>query len=164
MEHLVVRIFNKKLIIVSEGTSIVAVCFEAQPKFGYYSSHSNENKSSILLALVADQLDQYAKGKRKTFDARLLLKGTKFQKSVWSELKKIPSGKTASYLEIATNIARPRAYRAVANAVGKNPISIIIPCHRVIRQGGDLGGYTGGIDIKQLLLSNELGSKHRLIV
>ena len=164
MEHLFVRIFDKKLIIVSEGLSIIAICFEAQPKFGYYSSHSTENKGSNLLASIADQLDQYAKGKRKIFDAKLLLKGTNFQKSVWNELKKIPYGKTMSYLEIGTNIAKPKAYRAVANAVGKNPISIIIPCHRIIRQSGDLGGYTGGIDIKKLLLSNELGSKHRLIV
>lgn len=76
------------------------------------------------------------------------LKGTPFQIKVWKEIKKIPKGKTITYKEIAINIGKPKAYRAVANAVGKNPYPIIIPCHRVIRSDGKIGGYSGKGRIK----------------
>jgi methylated-DNA-[protein]-cysteine S-methyltransferase len=85
------------------------------------------------------------------------LKGTKFQLKVWNYLKTIPKGKVKSYLEVAKAIKKPRAFRAVANAVGKNPYPPIIPCHRVIRSDGSLGGYSakGGINKKRLLLASE---------
>ena len=85
------------------------------------------------------------------------LKGTKFQLKVWNYLKTIPRGKVKSYLEVAKAIKKPRAFRAVANAVGKNPYPPIIPCHRVIRSDGSLGGYSakGGIKKKRLLLASE---------
>ena len=85
------------------------------------------------------------------------LKGTKFQLKVWNYLKKIPRGKVASYLEVAKAIGKPKAFRAVANAVGKNPYPPLIPCHRVIRSDGSLGGYSGkgGIKEKRRLLLKE---------
>ena len=85
------------------------------------------------------------------------LKGTKFQLKVWSYLKKIPKGKTKSYLEVAKAIGKPSAFRAVANAVGKNPFPPKIPCHRVIRSDGSMGGYSGkgGIKKKKILLQSE---------
>ena len=85
------------------------------------------------------------------------LKGTKFQKKVWNYLKKIPRGKVKTYLEVAKAIGKPKAFRAVANAVAKNPYPIIIPCHRVIRSDGSLGGYSGkgGIQQKRRLLNSE---------
>ena len=85
------------------------------------------------------------------------LKGTKFQLKVWSYLKKIPKGKVKSYLEVAKGIEKPKAFRAVANAVGKNPYPPLIPCHRVIRSNGSLGGYSGkgGIKEKRRLLRKE---------
>ena len=85
------------------------------------------------------------------------LEGTKFQIRVWNELKKIPKGETRTYKEIAELIGKPTAARAVANACGKNPYPITIPCHRVIRSDGGLGGYSGegGIEKKKLLLKNE---------
>jgi methylated-DNA-[protein]-cysteine S-methyltransferase len=85
------------------------------------------------------------------------LKGTKFQLKVWSYLKKIPKGKTKSYLEVAKAIGKPSAFRAVANAVGKNPFPPKIPCHRVIRSDGSMGGYSGkgGIKKKKILLLSE---------
>jgi len=156
MEHIVTEIFNKKLIIVSEGNSITGMDFDTQLKFKYYLRNSIENNQSELLISAMDQLQEYAKGKRRVLDLKLEPKGTEFQKSVWNEVAKIPYGQTSSYLEIAKRISRPRAYRAVANAVGKNPITIIIPCHRIIRENGDLGGYSGGIDIKKLLLLREM--------
>ena len=87
------------------------------------------------------------------------LSGTKFQSKVWEEIKKIPKGKTRSYQEIAVSIGKPNSARAVANACGKNPYPIIIPCHRVIKSNGDLGGYSakGGVKKKRILLSQEIG-------
>ena len=156
MEHIVTEIFNKKLIIVSEGDSIIGIDFDTQSKFEYYFRNSIENKKSELLISVVSQLQEYAKGKRQVFDIKLKPNGTEFQKSVWNEVAKIPYRQTTSYLEIAKRISRQRSYRAVANAVGKNPITIVIPCHRIIRDNGDLGGYSGGIDIKKLLLLREM--------
>ena len=85
------------------------------------------------------------------------IKGTNFQKMVWSEIRKIPKGKTITYKELATKIGKPKAYRAVANACAKNPLLEIIPCHRVIREDGKMGGYNGkkGVRRKKRLLKNE---------
>jgi len=85
------------------------------------------------------------------------LKGTEFQKKVWSEIAKIPKGETITYKELAKRIGKPKAVRAVANAVGKNPVPIIIPCHRVVKSDGSLGGYSGkgGIKTKRALLKKE---------
>ncbi len=83
------------------------------------------------------------------------LRGTPFQVEVWREMLRIPAGHTRSYAEVARNIGRPKAFRAVAQACGANPVPVIVPCHRVVASGGKLGGYTGGIDRKILLLKNE---------
>jgi methylated-DNA-[protein]-cysteine S-methyltransferase len=101
------------------------------------------------------QLDEYFKGKRKTFSLALQLEGTDFQKKVWSELRKIPFGKTASYKDIATAIGKEKAIRAVGGANGKNNIVIIIPCHRVIGADGDLVGFGGSLWRKVWLLNHE---------
>lgn len=154
MEHITTKIFNRQVIIVSKDDSIIAICFDTQSGFKYYLIHSKENKSDLLVS-AKKQLDEYVSGKRKSFDIRLKFDGTDFQKSVWNEVAKIPYDQITSYSEIASRISKPRAYRAVANAIGKNPISIVIPCHRIIRNNGDLGGYGGGIKIKKQLLSIE---------
>ncbi|MEM0157980.1 MAG: methylated-DNA--[protein]-cysteine S-methyltransferase [Thermoplasmataceae archaeon] len=83
------------------------------------------------------------------------LKGTDFQKEVWQAIRNIPYGSTATYSEIASNIGRPRSYRAVANACADNPVPLIVPCHRVVRKNGDLGGYGLGIDTKRKLIDYE---------
>jgi len=101
------------------------------------------------------QLDEYFKGARKNFSLKLLLQGTPFQKLVWERLKKIPYGKLASYGDVARAIGKPNAYRAVGNANNKNPIPIIIPCHRVIGSNGTLVGYGGGLWRKEWLLNHE---------
>jgi methylated-DNA-[protein]-cysteine S-methyltransferase len=103
------------------------------------------------------QLDEYFKGKRKIFSLKLILRGTDFQKRVWRHLMKIPHGKTASYGDVARAIRNAKAVRAVGNANGKNPISIIIPCHRVIGSNGDMVGFGGGIWRKKWLLRHEMG-------
>ncbi|MBN1332792.1 MAG: methylated-DNA--[protein]-cysteine S-methyltransferase [Synergistales bacterium] len=114
------------------------------------------DKSSPLLEQCRSQLDEYFAGARKSFDLPLLLQGTPFQKSVWEELAKIPYGKTLPYSEIADLIGKPKAVRAVGGANHSNPVSIIIPCHRVIGKNGSLTGYGGGLWRKQWLLEHEM--------
>jgi len=101
------------------------------------------------------QLDEYFKGSLLTFDLKLDIRGTDFQKSVWNELRRIPYGKTKSYGEIAAFIGRTKASRAVGNANNRNNIVIIIPCHRVIASNGRLGGFGGGLWRKEWLLEHE---------
>jgi methylated-DNA-[protein]-cysteine S-methyltransferase len=101
------------------------------------------------------QIDEYFKGARKKFSLNLLLEGTSFQKQVWQELRRIPYGKAVSYGDVARFIGKPLAFRAVGNANNKNPIAIIIPCHRVIGSDGSLVGYGSGIWRKEWLLKHE---------
>lgn len=110
-----------------------------------------------LLKRAASQLTEYFAGQRKRFELPLELNGTSFQKRVWAALAEIPYGKTISYKELAANIKQESATRAVGTANGRNPISIIIPCHRVIAADGSLGGYAGGLEIKSRLLALEKG-------
>lgn len=108
-----------------------------------------------LLLLLKNELDEYFAGKRREFTVPLAPVGTPFQMSVWQTLQKIPYGETISYAKESQMLGRPSAVRAVANANGKNPIAIIIPCHRVIASGGGIGGYNGGVWRKEFLLSLE---------
>lgn len=101
------------------------------------------------------QLEEYFKGIRKGFSLKLLLQGTPFQKLVWQQLKRIPYGKVVSYGDVARAIGKPRAFRAVGNANNKNPVAIIVPCHRVIGSNGKLVGYGSGLWRKEWLLKHE---------
>ncbi len=112
-----------------------------------------------LIRETVKQLDEYFRGDRKTFNILLAPKGTEFQIKVWEELKKIKYGETKSYKEIADKIGIEKGARAVGGANNKNPILILIPCHRVIASSGDLSGYAGGIKIKKKLL--EMENKHK---
>ncbi|WP_299675565.1 methylated-DNA--[protein]-cysteine S-methyltransferase [uncultured Dokdonia sp.] len=104
---------------------------------------------------VVQQLNEYFAKERTAFDLKLKPKGTVFQTKVWSTLQTIPFGKTASYLDMAKTLGDPKVIRAAASANGKNPISIIIPCHRVIGSDGSLTGYAGGLHRKKWLLEHE---------
>jgi methylated-DNA-[protein]-cysteine S-methyltransferase len=117
---------------------------------------ANPNPNQIT-KVACQQLIEYFEGKRIGFELALSAEGTEFQKSVWQELQRIPAGQTKSYGEIANNIGKPKAARAVGGAVGSNPIAIIIPCHRVLASNGAITGYTGGdgIKTKQKLLDIE---------
>ena len=101
------------------------------------------------------QLEAYFSGQRTTFQLRLNPKGTEFQKKVWNELLQIPFGKTTSYQSVANRLGDPKVIRAAASANGKNPIAIIIPCHRIIGSDGSLTGYAGGLQRKKWLLDHE---------
>lgn len=116
------------------------------------------NYKKMETPLIKDtkiQLTEYFEGKRKDFDLPLSLYGTDFQKSVWKALEEIPYGQTCSYKDIAIKIGKPKAARAVGMANNRNPISIIIPCHRVIGHNGSLIGYGGGLSMKKVLLNLE---------
>ena len=117
-----------------------------------------DDADHVLAHKVVTQLDEYFAGKRRAFDVPLDLScGTPFQQQVWRALYSIPYNESISYKTLATMIDKPTAYRACANANGKNPISLIVPCHRVIAADGSIGGYTGGIEIKEVLLGVEKG-------
>jgi len=108
---------------------------------------------------IQKQLTEYENGKRKVFELPLHLIGTDFQKQVWNALLEIPYGETRSYQEIAIRIGKPKALRAVGGACNRNPIGIIVPCHRVIGKNGSLTGYAGGLSYKELLLKHEKDGK-----
>jgi len=112
---------------------------------------------SPALKTCLRQLDEYFRGKRQKFSVRLSLRGTAFQNRVWRELLKVGFGKTASYRDIAKAAGRPRAVRAVGNTNRLNPVSIIVPCHRIIGSDGKLVGYGGGVWRKAWLLEHERG-------
>jgi len=117
------------------------------------------SKIPASLKQCAQQLEEYFSGKRKNFELQLQPNGTTFQRHVWDELLKIPFGKTISYLQLARQLGDEKSIRAAASANGKNPIGILIPCHRVIGSNSDLVGYAGGLWRKQWLLDHENGQQ-----
>jgi len=136
------------LYLVASPTALCGVYFDLQ-------SAPFVNTPTGILAQAVKELEEYFAGQRKDFTVPLEAQGTDFQKRVWSELKKIPYGKTASYQDVARRIRNEKACRAVGTANGRNPLSIIVPCHRVIAADGTLGGYGGGLPIKTRLLELE---------
>ena len=138
------------LTIAENGTAITQVAFGQETATAGYAI-----AETPLLAETFRQLQLYFDGGLRQFDLPLALEGTDFQKDVWAALTTIPYGETRSYGQIAQQIGRPKACRAVGGANHHNPISIIIPCHRVIGANGTLTGYGGGLDIKEKLLRLE---------
>lgn len=112
-------------------------------------------RNDEAFAVVCEQLTEYFAGTRQEFDLPMKLYGTPFQQQVWRELERIPFGETISYAELARRVGRPTGFRAVGAANGRNPISIIVPCHRVIAADGKLTGYGGGVERKERLLAWE---------
>lgn len=135
------------LTLTASETALIRLSFgDAQDEPG---------QSSPVLELALLELAEYFAGKRREFTVPLAPEGTAFQRRVWGALREIPYGTTASYGEIAARIGNPRAAMAVGQANSRNPIPVIIPCHRVIGAGGQLVGYTGGLEIKRALLAIE---------
>ncbi|HWD51078.1 MAG TPA: methylated-DNA--[protein]-cysteine S-methyltransferase [Acidimicrobiales bacterium] len=110
---------------------------------------------------AATQLDEYFAGERQSFELALDPQGTPFQRKVWFALADIPYGQTISYAELARRVGRPKAFRAVGQANGRNPLAIILPCHRVITSEGTIGGYGGGLPMKRELLAHEGAASFR---
>lgn len=119
------------------------------------ASLDNSRQEEKILDDASRQLAEYFAGTRKSFNVPFDLEGTPFQIKVWNALSKIPYGQTAAYQDIARNINNSKAVRAVGSANGKNPLCIMIPCHRVITSAGTIGGYAGGINVKRQLLALE---------
>lgn len=139
-----------KIGIADNGEAITNLYFG-----GERTPQDVEVKETVLIREAAAQLNDYLAGKRKVFEVPVALKGTIFQQTVWKALTAIPYGETRSYKEIAESIGQPKACRAVGMANNKNPIAVLVPCHRVIGANGKLVGYAGGLDIKEKLLGME---------
>jgi methylated-DNA-[protein]-cysteine S-methyltransferase len=148
-----------RLDLVASDDALVAVLWERDRPDRVRLEPLVEAVDHPILSLTARQLGEYFAGARKVFDIPLEFRGPEFQKSVWRALLTIPFGETRTYGQIAQQIGRPTASRAVGAANGANPISIIAPCHRVIGADGSLTGFAGGIENKRLLLNLE-GAGH----
>lgn len=147
-----------RLKLVGSSTALVAVLWEQErPNRVKLPPVKLDTQQATLLA-IERQLTEYFSGTRTEFDIPLELNGTDFQKKVWCALRDIPYGQTTSYLSLAETAGSPRAVRAVGAAIGKNPLSIIVPCHRVIGANGSLTGFAGGLDAKAMLLALEAKS------
>ena len=143
-----------RLLLTSDGTSLTGLYMETSRKTQVTDGWV-EDATVAPLAETVRQLTEYFAGTRREFDLPLRLKGTEFQQRVWRELTAIPYGETWSYGQLAKRINKPSASRAVGLANGRNPISILVPCHRVIGADGSLTGYGGGVERKQWLLAHE---------
>jgi methylated-DNA-[protein]-cysteine S-methyltransferase len=143
-----------ELTLISCSNKLIRIYFPQQEINSVYLTNSAANTDPVLLN-ATEQLEEYLKGKRRTFALDLNPEGTFFQKKVWEELLLIPYGDTISYQELALRAGSINKARAVGYANSRNPLPIIIPCHRVINKNGRLGGYAGGRQIKQKLLELE---------
>ncbi|WP_278246099.1 methylated-DNA--[protein]-cysteine S-methyltransferase [Clostridium hydrogeniformans] len=141
------------LKITANKDSIIGIEFLKDNK-------KDEASGNKIIVMAKTQLGEYFKGERKEFTVPLdIVSGTEFQKRVWKALKNIPYGKVATYKDIAIEVGNPKASRAIGNANNKNPLSVIIPCHRVIGSNGALVGYEGGLSVKKYLLELEKSNK-----
>ena len=141
-----------KLRLVASEKGLVAIDVRNNDK---QVVTTKDASAQAILLQTKKQLEQYFAGKRTSFDVTLDLVGTEFQVRAWRALCRIPFGKTISYGQQASNIKKPKAFRAVGSANGKNPIPIIVPCHRVVASDGSLGGYSLGLKMKKQLLALE---------
>ena len=144
-----------KLKLVASDKGLVAILWENDKPSRVRLSELVEDEKHPVLAKTEQQLGEYFAGRRKTFSVSLDMRGTPFQKNVWEALLAIPFGETKSYGQLAKQLGNPRATRAVGAANGRNPISIIVPCHRVIGSSGKLTGFAGGLETKAHLLDLE---------
>lgn len=146
------------MTLAAHGHTLVGAWFDGQKHMPDTTDWPTDTTHPVLLAAAA-QLAEYFSGERRTFDIPLRLdSGTPFQQTVWGALLQIPSASTWSYGMMSAHLGQPRAVRAVAGAIGHNPISIIVPCHRVIGSNGALTGYAGGLNRKAALLQLESSS------
>ncbi|MBO9725569.1 MAG: methylated-DNA--[protein]-cysteine S-methyltransferase [Novosphingobium sp.] len=144
-----------ELTLIASEAGLVAVLWENDDPARVRLADVKDEADHPVLTRTAVQLAEYFAGERRAFDLPLDFRGTDFQKSVWAQLLAIPFGETRSYGEIARNLGNPTASRAVGAANGRNPISIIAPCHRVVGASGSLTGFAGGLEAKAFLLKLE---------
>jgi len=143
------------VLLVANGDALCGVYFDDQKYLPPIDPAWQEDNGSAVLRAAHDQLDQYFAGSRKRFELPLAPDGTSFQRAVWNAIAQVPWGETLTYAELASRAGRPGSARAAGAATGRNPLSIIVPCHRIIGSDGSLTGYAGGLDRKQKLLALE---------
>lgn len=143
------------LLLVSDGESLTHIRYLAVDPAGRPLHPRSPADPGGVLATAAGQLSEYFAGRRRSFDLPLRPAGTAFQRAVWSAMTAIPFGATAGYGELARRVGRPAASRAVGAACGRNPLPVVVPCHRVVGSDGSLTGYAGGLGIKRALLDLE---------
>ncbi len=144
------------LRLVANDRALIAIQFIGDETRQARSLRSfSAGEDSLVLRITQAQLEEYFSGRRRRFTVPLHLRGSAFQMRVWQALQEIPYGQVISYRQLAQRIAQPQAVRAVGQANRKNPVPIIVPCHRVINHNGKPGGYAGGLLIKQKLLALE---------
>ncbi len=148
-----------KIEVLTNSNAVLAISFR---DLDFAETEHNREQPEILKSAL-QQLSEYFDGQREEFDFKIAPEGTDFQKKVWDELLKIPFGKTISYKELAKRLGDEKVIRAAASANGKNPIGIVIPCHRVIGNSGDLVGYAGGLSRKRALLDLENSVKNGVL-
>ena len=146
-----------ELTIVASGAGLRAVLWPSEKDGRVTFTEPIEVGSHPVIDQTIEQLGEYLAGSRTNFDLPLDLVGTDFQRDVWAGLARIPYGATQSYGELADDLDKPGAARAVGAATGRNPISIVVPCHRLVGSSGKLTGFAGGIDSKRWLLTHESG-------
>jgi methylated-DNA-[protein]-cysteine S-methyltransferase len=144
-----------KLKLVTSNLGLVALLWENDDPKRVPLDERIEDGNHPILVLAEAELEEYFAGKRGIFSVPLDMRGTSFQKQVWQALQEIPFGETRSYGQLASQLGKPSAARAVGAANGRNPVSIIVPCHRVIGSSGKLTGFAGGLDAKAHLLALE---------
>lgn len=146
-----------ELLLVSNGNALTRLHLKGAAHYPEVDESWIEGESLEIFDTAITQLDEYFRGERKSFDLKIEMTGTDFQKKVWNQLRQIPFGETVSYKQLAERIGKPRAIRAVGQANGRNPISILVPCHRVLGANGTLTGYAGGLHSKNYLIALEKG-------
>lgn len=142
-----------QLLLTSDGMNLTGVYMEDHK--GGPAIGSDWLRDPTRFVSASEQIDDYFAGRRSAFDLPLATHGTEFQEAVWAMLKAIPFGETVTYGDLARKLGDPKASRAVGTAVGRNPISIVIPCHRVLGAGGQITGFAGGVERKRTLLDHE---------
>lgn len=140
-------------VIVVDGGAVTGIYRAGQRHLPLEAAWGERDDEAAADAAL--QLDEYFAGKRPSFDLPLAPRGTDFQKAVWAAIARVPFGETRTYGEVAVDVGRPGAARAVGAATGRNPISIVVPCHRVMGAAGAMTGYAGGLETKALLLELE---------
>lgn len=144
-----------RLLIIATDQGLRAILWEKEDGSRVKLPVSGNNDPHPLLDDTVQQLGEYFAGKRRSFELPLHLEGTPFQRQVWEALLQIPYGETRTYQQLAIQLGSPKAVRAVGAANGKNPVSIVAPCHRVIGSSGSLTGFAGGVAVKEKLLTLE---------
>jgi methylated-DNA-[protein]-cysteine S-methyltransferase len=147
------------MLLATDGVALTGAWFDRQRYLPSIDAEWQRKSDDAVLRRAAAMLDDYFAGKRARFDVPMAPAGTAFQRAVWNAIAHVPYGETTAYRDLAAAVGRPASVRAAGAATGRNPLSIFIPCHRIIGADGALTGYAGGLDRKRALLALERGER-----